>query len=212
MKIYLGKPKYHWYSPYTWLEHIFFWKPWSEAFREKYSSDVAYPDWVEKWADRLEPIAKAIQWVLNKIDPEIKYVKIDYYDTWSMDHTLSPIILLMLKQLKVTKHGFGLVDDEDVPWELRSYSCVKDWEDWEWDSRAESRYEYILDEMIWTFEQLSDFEIESKFYDHTGAEKEHSVYGKIHKIKIDQEGLKAHNDRVDNGLRLFGKYFRTLWD
>jgi len=30
--------------------------------------------------------------------------------------------------------------------------------------------------------------------------------------ELDREGLKAHNDRIDNGLKLFGKYFRTLWD
>ena len=34
----------------------------------------------------------------------------------------------------------------------------------------------------------------------------------IGKTKIDTVGLNAHNARIDNGLRLFGKYFRTLWD
>jgi hypothetical protein len=34
------------------------------------------------------------------VHPEIKYVKIDRYDTWSMDHTLADIILPMLKQLQ----------------------------------------------------------------------------------------------------------------
>lgn len=212
MKIYIGKPRYHWYSPYTWLEYMFFWKPWSDAFREKHSATEAYPDWVETWAERLEPIAKGINWLLDKIHPEINYIKIDYYDTWSMDHTLSPIILPMLKQLKATKHGFGLIDDSDVPWELRSYSVAKDWDEYEWDPRAEARYEYVLDEMIWTFEQLCDHNNDAKFYDHTEADKEKTLEGRIFKIKIDHEGLNAHNNRIDNGLRLFGKYFRTLWD
>ena len=47
-------------------------------------------------------------------------IHIDDYDTWSMDHTLAPIIAPMLKQLKATKHGAPFVDDEDVPEHLRS--------------------------------------------------------------------------------------------
>ena len=42
-------------------------------------------------------------------------IRIDNYDTWSMDHTLAPIILPMLVQLKATKHGAPMVDMEDVP-------------------------------------------------------------------------------------------------
>ena len=33
-------------------------------------------------------------------------VQIDPWDTWSMDHTLAPIILPMLIQLKKTMHGY----------------------------------------------------------------------------------------------------------
>jgi hypothetical protein len=42
-------------------------------------------------------------------------VKVDYWDVWNMDHTLSPIILPMLKRLREVKHGSGFVDMEDVP-------------------------------------------------------------------------------------------------
>ena len=28
----------------------------------------------------------------------------------------------------------------------------------------------------------------------------------------DWEAMKAHNKRIDNGTRLFGKYYRGLWD
>ena len=34
----------------------------------------------------------------------------------------------------------------------------------------------------------------------------------INKIKVDRKGLKAHHDRISNGLILFGKYYRSLWD
>ena len=49
-------------------------------------------------------------------------VQLDKFDTWNMDDTLAHIILPMLKQLKETKHGSHIVDDEDVPEELRTTS------------------------------------------------------------------------------------------
>ena len=59
-----------------------------------------------------------------------EYIKIDYWDTWSMDHTLSPIILKMLKQLKATKHGSGFIDMEDVPEHMRTQTHE------EWDTQT----------------------------------------------------------------------------
>ena len=29
---------------------------------------------------------------------------------------------------------------------------------------------------------------------------------------VDREGIKAYNERINNGMRLFGKYYRGLWD
>ena len=34
----------------------------------------------------------------------------------------------------------------------------------------------------------------------------------IKKLKVDHEGLDAHNKRMENGFRLFGKYYQNLWD
>jgi hypothetical protein len=31
-------------------------------------------------------------------------------------------------------------------------------------------------------------------------------------FKIDHEGRKVHRARIDNGMRLFGKYYGALWD
>ena len=213
MKVYLGKPRYHWISPYTMIDYVFFWKPWSEAFKERYDPDIEdRPEWVESVADFLVPVSKGIQWVLDKIHPEVNIVKIDYYDTWSMDTTLSPIILKMLIQLKETKHGFGLIDDEDAPKHLRSiYALPKN--SWEWDDNAEARYEWVLDEMIWAFTQLTDPKSDDKFYDHSDVDPNEKDFMKqIRQTKFNSEGYTAHQDRIQNGMCLFGKYFRTLWD
>ena len=127
MKVYINKYKDHWISPYTMIDYVFFWKDWSKCSRwsldQSLEDDVNVtkggksryverPEWVDKLADLLNPISLAIQWVWDKIDRKIDYVKIDRWDTWSMDHTLSYIILPMLKQLKDSKHGGPRVDDE----------------------------------------------------------------------------------------------------
>ena len=240
MKVYINKYKDHWISPYTILDYMFFWTEWSKCSRDKSvqaaiddmngtKKYVEHPEWVEEWADRLTPISQAIQWVWDKLDRKIDYVKIDYWDTWSMDHTLSPIILPMLKQLKATKHGYGFVDDEDVPEELRSTNAPPS-KDYEWDDNAEKRYEYVLDEMIFAFEHLADDswedayrsgEIDHKWVpvDAKGNEVpkgEHKFYqmkeGPNHTYVCDYDAIEKINKRIDAGLKLFGKYYRTLWD
>jgi hypothetical protein len=125
-------------------------------------------------------------------------IKIHNYDTWSMDHTLAPIILPMLVQLKATKHGAPMVDMKDVPRELRATKKQLDayGKNGDSDPKFFERWDWILDEMIWAFEQkCRDDWMEDYYYN-----------------KWDQEGVKAHQDRMSNGFRLFGKYYENLWD
>lgn len=236
MKVYLSKPRSHWISPYTLIDYAFFWTDWSKCSRSKeYIPDeqqIDHPKWVEKLSDKIEPVSKAIQWVLNKIHPPIEYVKIDYWDVWSMDSTLSPIILPMLKQLKKVKHGSGYVDLEDVPEHLR-YTSHQDWDDnRSFDFYNEdvpngpdihTRYDWLLDELIWTFEQLADDNDGEDQFWHEHGEIDWSTHpedeGKrskplrwLKESKVDWEGLRKHQERVRNGVRLFGKYYQTLWD
>jgi hypothetical protein len=198
----LSKYRYHWISPYTVLEKVFFWR------------EIDYDEpIIDKWSDRLSPICQGIQKVLDFIHPKINYVKIDRWDTWSMDYTLSHIIVPMLKQLKETKHGSPFVDDEDVPEELKSTSAPPKENDWDTDENHFKRWDWALNEMIWAFEQNLDDKSEEKFFDHAEwDEKEKDFNKNLHKIKIDQPGLKAHQDRKANGFRLFGKYYQGLWD
>lgn len=202
MKIYLSKPRNHWFSPYTFLEKVFFWR------------EIDYDEpIIEKWSKRLEPVSKGIAKFLDFVHPEVKYVKIDYWDTWSMDCTLSPIILPMLIQLQKTKHGSPSVDDQDVPEELRSTSAPAKENEWDTDDNWHKRWEWVMEELIWTFTQLSDSNNESQFYDHSAEdEKEKDFNIRISQIKCDYDAMKIHNDRISNGLRLFGKYYRGLWD
>jgi hypothetical protein len=202
VKVYLSKYRYHWISPYTILEVVFFWR------KIDYDEPI-----IDKWSDRLAPICQGIQKVLDFIHPKINYVKIDRWDTWSMDYTLSFIVVPMLKQLKETKHGSPLVDDEDAPEELRSTAAPAKENDWDIDENHFKRWDWVLNEMIWAFEQNLNFDSEEKFFDHAEWDEKEKDFGKnLHKIKIDQVGLKAHQDRKANGFRLFGKYYQGLWD
>lgn len=144
---------------------------------------------------------------------EIKYHP---YDTFSLDHTLALIILPGLKQLRDTNHGYGMVDPEDLPDSLRSeekdeWGCLKNGED---------RWLWIMDEMIWAFTQIvedypADFSngglIDYKWEKlPTGGSQLNK--GPNHTYSIDWAAKKAYDDRIDNGTKLFGKYFRSLWD
>ena len=213
MKVYLSKYRNHWLSPYTILEKVLFWKDWENI-------DYDEP-WVEKWANRLEPFCIKLQKVLDFFHPRINYIKIDRYDTWDMDKTLSPIILPMLKQLKVTKQGAPMVDDDDVPEELKSTSAPPKENDYDTDDNHFKRWEYIMDEMIWAFEQLVDDNWEDQYYtgesDYIFVRSEENGLmvmekGPKHTQEWDREGWTKHHKRIDNGLRLFGTYYRGLWD
>ena len=135
-------------------------------------------------------------------------VHIDKWDTWSMDHTLAYIIVPMLKQLKATKHGAPFVDNEDVPeeWRMSKEDMDRFNKDGTSDDKFFGRYDWVLDEMIWAFEQKN-----------TDWESEYYEFNPGHKLgdepkRWDSEGMKKHQERISNGFRLFGKYYETLWD
>lgn len=218
MKVFLG-PYTNWIGPYQIAEMLCFWvKP----VRDEYGIEEK-PEWVHNFGTWLAEdkdgndtwLTKFCQWAQDH-KKRVAYVHIDNYDVWGMDHTLALIIHPMLLKLKTQKHGHGWVDNKDVPKELRSTAPgartgLKNSHDW--DNYADARYSWLLDELIWTFEQLSDdSDGEDQFFDHTESSKEKDFNKSIQKLKVDRAGLDLHRKRIENGLRLFGKYFRTLWD
>jgi len=222
MKVYISNYRNHWISPYTVLEKVFFWR------------EIDYDEpLIDKLSNILNPISIGLQKFLDFVHPRIQYVKIDHYDTWNMDSMLSPIILPMLKQLKATKHGSGYIDLEDVPQNLR-YTQTEDYDaqetfDFYKDESTKKincdihvRYDWVLNEMIWAFEQLNDGNWEDQYWirspeiDLTKHPEDEGkeVYPVRWKVKgeCDWEGRNKHQERINNGLRLFGKYYQTLWD
>ena len=215
MKVIMNGYPNHWISPYTVIDYAFFWTDWSKCHRDKGIVEdkdfVDRPEWTEKWANHLAPFCEGLKKVRQVINPEIRYVKIDRYDTWSMDHTLAHIIHPMLVQLNKEKHGAPFTDDDDVPKELRSWMAEPKENEWDTDSNHFKRWDWIMGEMIWAFEQeLKDDEAE--FFDHSESNEGENWNERLGKIKVDHEGLEAHQKRKANGYRLFGRYYSNLWD
>ena len=223
MKVYINKYRYHWVSPYKICEVICFWR------------EIDYDEpWVKGVNKVLEPACTLWMKFLDIVHPKVNYVKIDKWDTWSMDHTLAHIILPMLKQLRDTKHGSAMVDDEDVPEELRAsplpkrkkkkqeggiqvHSVIVDETDK--DEKVHKKWDWVINEMIWAFEQKVVDDDELQFFDHSAYTNDGDMKswfkdmseGKS-KTKVDWDGLRAHQARKANGFRLFGLYYEGLWD
>ena len=226
MKIYKSNYRNHWVSPYVILEKVFFWR------------EIDYDEpLIEKLSNFLNPFSVAWQKFLDFVHPRINYVKIDRYDTWSMDSTLADIILPMLKQLKETKHGSPTVDDDDMPDHLRG-TTTEDWDaqhtfDFyrehqiqEGERDIHARWDWVMDEMIFAFEHHVDDTWEEAFRSgehdmiHVPCEWYEDGKPKLYSIEkgpndtyvCDYEGMNKVYKRMENGFRLFGKYYRGLWD
>lgn len=222
MKVYIG-PYKNWFGPHHLAEKLCFWAKKNVVdeygmrdypeYVFKFGEWLAYGKW--RGIDDIPNDAKNL--FVNKDQPTWLYlflerieskrkrkikIHIDKWDTWSMDHTLAQIVLPMLKQLKETKHGSAQVDMDDVPPEMRMTS-TEDWDDqlvFDFYNDPElskqniqcdihDRWNWVMDEMIFAFEFIVD---EDNRYSH----------------KFDQEV----ENRVANGLKLFGKYYQGLWD
>ena len=109
-------------------------------------------------------------------------IRIEKEDIWNLDITLAYIIKASL--IKYKKHSLGCphVNNEDVPLELKTedFYCDKKWL-------------WILDEMIWVFDILSQCPTSS-----------------IEDVSQCPTSS-IEDERIANALLLFAKYYRNLW-
>ena len=224
-----------WFGPFQLMEKIFFWAKTEDEYGLPDS-----PEWVhnagEWYADTW--LGRGHIWLAQKHqswqDRRRVNVKLDPWDTWNADDTLAHIVLPMLVDLKQTKQGAPNVDPEDVPENLRPGKLEQEQyqKDGTTDALFFKRYEYVLDEMIWAFsEHTKDYdEAEGKFWsgthdikwtpvdeDSNEVDKEDAKYFRMDRgpndtSEWDREGWQAYMDRKQNGFRLFGKYYTSLWN
>lgn len=241
MKVYIG-PYTRWIGPYQIAEALCFWaKEVEDEYGCKSKPDWVHKfgDWLahgttdENITDSKDApktwLYKLCNWIESKKKRRI-YVKIDNYDVWSMDHTLANIIHPMLIKLQAVKHGAPNVDDEDVPDELKSTTAPAKKNEWDTDGNHFKRWDWVINEMIFAFKCKLDDSWEEEFregeidlvwvpVDKDGNEvpkAEAKLYQMTHgpndTYKCDYEGMAVVQKRIDNGFRLFGKYFQALWD
>lgn len=223
MKVKIG-PYVDYIGPFQIAEKILFWKDKNKLNEESPGELHKDSDDIHALGERLSKLKWLIRfcgWYNARQERKIS-VKVDFYDTWSADHTLAMIITPVLKQLKEDKMGAPLIDDEDVPEELRSTSAPPLTEEEKncgmTDENHFKRWDWVLDEMIWTFEQHSS-EWEDQYYSgesdiqfekmENGFSK--LVHGPAHTFEVDREGIEKHRKRMDNGRMLFAKYYECLW-
>lgn len=236
MKVYIG-PHTNWFGPYQLAEKLLFWMDKHEDDRvHNFGNFLATGEFESSHKIRSDDERKTLLyrfmlWVESKKKRKIE-IRIDKYDTWNMDSTLSHIILPMLKQLKTTKHGGPHVDDADVPDELKSTSAPAKENEWDTDEHWFKRWDWVLDEMIFAFECKLDDSWQEKFrsgehdllwVENTDHQFANPKTGKMESTwrmekgpkdtyECDYEGMKVVEARIQNGFRLFGKYYQNLWD
>jgi hypothetical protein len=176
----------------------------------------------ERLAD-IKWLCKACEFIYSFRERK-EIVRIDDYDVWSADYNISFIVLPLLKRLKELKHGAPFVAMEDVPETLRSDNPLPTTtEGWEGtDEKWQARWDYVLDEMIFAHENIVDESWETKFFSgEPNLDNIKFTEGEAEAVSLraitgtryfDVDGYKAHTERIENGLRLFGKYYRGLWD
>lgn len=114
---------------------------------------------------------------------ETEVIQIHDYDTWSMDYTLSRIIYPMLVKFKADVMSFPTtLEQSDVPAFLQLKEGLTEEEEFD---LYEKQWEWVLNEMIYAFDLCSNSE---------------DAYPPF-----------EEDERIQNGLELFGKYFRHLW-
>lgn len=213
MKVRLRKPA-NWFGPYQFADKFI--APWLGEERageiaEKLPSDL--PNAIYNW------------WNKTK-DNKVSYVKIEPHDLWNVDNTLNRIILPLIKAFRdMEGNSYGIIDIDDAPAYLHP-NCFKPLTEGEIrcsypEPGSHERYRWFLDELVFTFEALNsdvhswfesaDFEIR-----HIDTPVDPVTKTRLWKSErigtFDEVGYRQTQARIQNGLRLFGKYYRTLWD
>lgn len=124
--------------------------------------------------------------VVNKVKEKLlthRIIRISKRDLYSLDYSLSHIILKGLVRFKKDNNfSIPFVDDEDVAEDMRYEAHNTD--AIEADNKLlEQRWGYVLDQMIEAFVILSE----------------------------DTWNYQTDEEIVNQGLRMFGKYYRNLW-
>ena len=144
--------------------------------------------------------------------PRITNIQVHPWDTYSADVTLGMIIHPVLVAYKE-----DIVEKGAVPSDFLRTVDVSDMTDEEAQTLHDQLYKEgmqkwskVLDSMIWSFEQVKDDYVgEEKFL--TIRDENADVTDIANRYDIDDDGLNDYYEKIDEGLQLFGRYYRSLW-
>jgi len=112
-------------------------------------------------------------------------------DIWSLDYTIARFALPRLIRLKEVKHGIPTSFFPEGKYEYTDEEYAE----------AQRKWNEVLDKMIWSMDYIANNR-EWDYYPEKGKHNEEGAY----------DLLKASEYRLQEGLDLFAKYFRSLWD
>jgi hypothetical protein len=201
MKVWLGSPTRWWHPssillPFKWALNI---------------SDDDYYGFEDSVQSRFKDtrIGKWLQYMSYRSNSR-RYIKIDRWDIWDAQSDLAFIIAPLLQKFRADMRGIPYTNRVDAP-----HIDTEDGHD-------AARWEWILDEMIFAFKAINDPRRENQFYSgelswhFETVELDGQTFREFKEdskstFEIDREGQKAYEERVANGLRLFGVYYQSLW-
>lgn len=208
MKVYMSNYPKGKITTFNWFKKYIMWshpdKVWYDVDETEYTKRDRIVEKLMNFVD--DVLLVPVNFVLSRWRDEQKIkVRIDPWDTWSLDHTLAHIIHPALIQLRDTNHGAGYVDDEDVPEFLRRDAADPQTEEEKANGRSDSlhfkRWEWVMNEMIFAFEKIKEGDWDYKLYTEEGGWTD-EAFAKRDEIQ----------KRISHGLKLFGKYYQGLWD
>lgn len=147
-----------------------------------------------------------------------KKVIFNAQDTYSLYEVLSPVIYEGLKKFKEV---ILLPENENhtgVPSTiLREY--FPEFDNGVLEGKHIDKWHEVLDTMIYAFEDkepdMEDYAFSMKMNSHPTEHEEYvratiEVEGEAEHLRY-KEDMNKHNDKVSEGLELFGKYYAALW-
>lgn len=149
-----------------------------------------------------------------------KEIRIDHHDSWGVAWSLAQIAAPLVKQLKETGRGYGLVPKHLVPEHLHStYGSAEGYSE----GYSKEAWDWALDEIVFATEEIAnDNANEPPFHTKVGEINFLPIDPKTKTGKLDFVGWEstpeseaanaAYHERIQKGCELLGCLFITLWD
>ena len=169
-----------------------------------------------------DSISYRIYQIKQRIIKYFLFKLLNKIEVWDLDNTLAEILLPLLVRYKKTEYSRFTVDDVDVPnKEIHTYGKEHGTYDWDKDEfkvdeKLTLKYDYVIDEIIWTMIMLATGKYETHNYSYSelidihtpiteGAYKGGTILEfDTSNYYFDEESYNKDQVRIKNGLRLFG--------